>query len=79
MMHQVPVPSIILHFTTINDPQELRDLAQAMALYESTVLAFLFALRGAHDYGGAAKAKELEDLIQDWVQRQIRIQEVGEP
>jgi len=79
MKSQVPTPSIILYFTKINDPQELLDLAQAMALYESTVLAFLFALRGAHDHGGVAKVKELEDLIHEWVETQIRIMEVGEP
>lgn len=71
--------TIMLRFSPDTEPQVILDLAEVMTLYHSAVISFLFALRGAHDNGGQNKVLELAELIDQWVQMQIRILEVGEP
>ena len=78
-MEVPPVNSMVFRFLPGADPRMILALAQVIDLYHSTVLEFFFALRGAHDNGGAAKVEELETLIKEWVCRQSRIMEVGEP
>ena len=70
---------IVLRFPDGTEVQVILDCAEVMTLYPSTVLGFLFALCGAHDQGGMEKVKELDDFIKEWIGRQIRILEVGEP
>lgn len=71
--------TIMLRFSPDTEPQVILDLAEVMTLYHGAVIAFLFALRGAHDQAGQDKVRELTELIDQWVQRQLRILEVGEP
>ncbi len=78
-MEELSANTITLRFINPEVPEVILDFASAIDLYHSTMLTFLFALAGAHQRGGAAKVEELHDVIKAWIQRQIRIQEVGEP
>jgi len=78
MQNQQP-NSMVFWFQPGTNPQVIVELAEAIDLYHDIVIDLFFALRGAHDNGGEAKVKELHDYIKEWVRRQIRIMEVGEP
>lgn len=78
-MYNPIMNSIVLRFPDDTEVQMILDLAEVMTIYQSAVLDFLFAMKGAHDNGGAERVGELKDYIWEWVRRQLRIMDVGEP
>jgi len=59
-------------------PKDLQLLVEAIRAYPNTASVVLLALAGAY-HDGPDKVKELHEYILAFAERQIRIQEVGEP